>query len=463
MKYVNESKIYGALERAKKAPRKRLDQVLEKAKALKRLTVEETALLLSFSGPDDLHKIQEAASYVKRSIYGTRVVLFAPLYISNICSNYCAYCAFKADNQNIFRKKLTMDEIADETKTLLKMGHKRLLVVAGESAGEEEQDVEYYVSSINTIYSQQYGASRIRRVNINAAPLSVAGFMRLKRAGIGTYQIFQETYHEKTYREVHPRGPKSDPDNRIDAVARAFEAGIDDVGMGVLYGLYDHRFETLALLQHIEELEKKFGVGPHTISIPRIEPAVGSAFSEHPPYIVSDEDFKKLVAILRLAVPYTGIILSTRETPELRDELFNLGVSQISAASITAPGGYAASVNNEAGNGQFSVHDMRSLDEIVGSLLDKNAMPSFCTACYREERTGKAFMDLAKPGMIKGKCRMNALLTLKEYLDDFASPEVREKGYRLIKEVERTLGEDEKKSLSVFFNDMDKGARDEHV
>jgi 2-iminoacetate synthase len=289
----------------------------------------------------------------------------------------------------------------------------------------------------------------------------VEEFKKLKKAGIGTYQLFQETYHEPTYRLVHPAGPKSNPDDRIAAIDRAFEAGIDDLGIGVLYGLYDYRFETLALLEHIEALEDKFGLGPHTISVPRLEPALGSEFSKNSPYKVSDEDFKKVVAILRLSVPYTGMILTTRETPAMRDELFNLGISQISAESRTAPGGYT--VDQEAQSSQFALSDGRSLDEIISTLIEKKNIPSFCAACYRRARTGEVFMNLAKPGTIKGKCNLNALITLKEYLDDFASGGVKEAGYSLIEEVKENLDEENRIILEKYFKDIDRGLRDEYV
>ncbi|MBF0217879.1 MAG: [FeFe] hydrogenase H-cluster radical SAM maturase HydG, partial [Candidatus Omnitrophica bacterium] len=389
------------------------------------------------------------------------VVIFAPLYISNLGSNNCLYCGFRSENPEIARKKLSMREITAEAEALLAKGHKRVLMVAGETSGGNTLDIDFFEEALRTLYSARYGRNGIRRVNVNSAPLSVSEFRRLKSAGIGTYQIFQETYHDATYRTVHPRGPKSDPDNRLDAVARAFEAGIDDIGIGVLYGLYDHKFETLGLLAHIESMEKAHGVGPHTISVPRLEPAKGADLSTYPPYRISDGDFKKIVAVLRISVPYTGIILSTRETAELRDELFGLGVSQISAGSSTRPGGYSEA-GDKAG-GQFDTSDMRTLDEVMSSLLDKKAIPSFCTACYRTERTGKAFMALAKPGTIQGKCRVNALLTLKEYLDDFASSDVRRKGYGLIEREMGALPEAEKKYLEGLFTKMDKGARDGFV
>ncbi|HRZ87562.1 MAG TPA: [FeFe] hydrogenase H-cluster radical SAM maturase HydG, partial [bacterium] len=301
MIHIDEKRIGNLLAVAGKATAGDIDAILAKSRALKRLTLEETALLLCADDPASVRKIFDAAAYVKDTIYGKRVVLFAPLYISNFCSNSCLYCAFQAGNRQLTRKALTADEIKTEVASLLQRGHKRVLVVAGESAPSGRTPVDYYREAIDAVYSVQVGPHRIRRVNINCAPLSVDEFKVLKTAGIGTFQLFQETYHEETYRKVHVRGPKSDPDNRIDAIDRAFKAGIDDVGVGVLYGLYDFRFETLALMMHIEHLERTFGVGPHTISVPRIEPADGSALSRNIPHRVSDSDLKKVVAVLRLA------------------------------------------------------------------------------------------------------------------------------------------------------------------
>ncbi len=460
MKYIDQAEINRLLENNKKPSAAELKKILTKAKALNRLNLEEVAMLLNVSNPESLKEIFSAASFVKDTIYGRRVVLFAPLYISNICANNCLYCAFKADNKVTTRKALTIEEIKEQVRWLLSRGHKRILMVAGESG---KNPVDYYVEAIKAIYSVNVGQHKIRRVNINCAPLSVEEFKKLKASGIGTYQIFQETYHEATYRRVHPSGPKSDPDNRIDAVDRAFTAGIDDVGVGVLYGLYEWKFETLALLMHIEHLEKKFNIGPHTISVPRIEPASGVEFTKNMPHKVSDDDFRKVVAILRLAVPYTGIILSTRESADLRDELFSLGISQISAESRTSPGGYSSGDNNQSREIQFTIGDQRSLDEVVASLLEKSYIPSFCAACYRKARTGEKFMNLAKPGTIKGKCSVNALITLKEYLDDFATEEVKKDGYRLINQLKNNLEPQVQESLAKFFTDIDRGIRDEYV
>ncbi|MFA6635595.1 MAG: [FeFe] hydrogenase H-cluster radical SAM maturase HydG [Candidatus Omnitrophota bacterium] len=462
MKYIDEKNIFRLLDKGKDPPDGAVDEAIDKSLALKRLSLEETSYLLNSRSKRDVRRILEAASLVKSRIYGSRVVIFAPLYINNTCVNNCLYCAFRKDNILINRRRLDMEDIAKETVSLLKSGHKRVLAVSSESGNEGLAEARYYVEAIRTMYGQEYKNSRIRRININCAPLPEEGFKLLKSSGIGTYQLFQETYHGDTYKKVHPSGPKSDPDNRLDAIDRAFRAGIDDVGIGALFGLYDHKFEVLALLSHVEHLERTFGVGPHTISVPRIEPALGTDINETSPYKVSDDDFKKLVAVLRLAVPYTGIILSTRETPEMRDELFRLGISQVSAASRTSPGGYSGEKAGSEG-AQFFLSDHRSLDEVIASLIERGAIPSFCTACYRKERTGETFMGLARPGTIKGKCALNALITLKEYLKDFASEEVKEKGNALIERLKEELSDQEKKQLDEFFIHIERGVRDEHV
>ncbi len=462
MKYINEEKINNLLADAGKSGGSKIDAILKKAKSLQRLSLDESAVLLSVEDPECIEKIFEAASFVKDSIYGRRVVLFAPLYISNLCANACLYCAFKSDNPLIKRKALNAAEINGQVEWLLKRGHKRILMVCGEEAPGGKTNIDYYIEAVKAIYAAQVGKNKIKRVNVNCAPLSVDEFKQLKASGIGTYQIFQETYHQETYLRMHPKGPKCDPDNRIDAVDRAFLAGIDDIGIGALYGLYDWRFETLGLLSHIEHMEKEFNVGPHTISVPRIEPAEGAELSFNIPHKISDEEFKKVVAVLRLSVPYTGIIMSTRENAQMRDLLLSLGVSQVSAESNTSPGGYSAAEAEQAG-GQFSLGDHRSLDQVVGTLIEHDYIPSFCAACYRKERTGEAFMNLAKPGTIKGKCSMNALLTLKEYLDDFASAAVKQAGYKMIARYFKELKPSEQEALKIFFAHVDSGLRDEYV
>ena len=371
----------------------------------------------------------ETANQVKETIYGKRLVLFAPLYISNLCSNECLYCAFRATNKDIVRNALSQEQIAREVKILINQGHKRILMVAGESY--PNKGFQYILDSIQTIYSIKSDHGEVRRVNVNIAPLDTPEFKLLKQAGIGTYQIFQETYHRETYRKVHLGGKKRDYNWRVWSLHRAMEAGIDDVGIGVLFGLFDYCFEILAMMQHINELEDKFGVGPHTISVPRLEPATGSDIASHPPFPVSDLDFRKIVAILRLAVPYTGIIMSTRETAKMRSETFALGVSQISAGSRTNPGGYEEETVDDP-SGQFSLGDHRPLDEVIRDVAGMGYIPSFCTACYRLGRTGQDFMDLAKPGDIKLHCAPNALSSFQEYLQNFASKETASVGNELI-------------------------------
>lgn len=469
MKYINEEKINNLIVDATKIDSRKLDVILKKAKSLQRLTLDESAVLLLIKDLEDIQKIFSAASFVKDAIYGRRVVLFVPLYISNLCANNCLYCAFKSDNSLIKRKALTVPEINTQTEWLLSRGHKRILMVCGEEAPSGKSNIDYYTEAIKAIYAAEVGKNKIKRVNVNCAPLGVDEFKQLKASGIGTYQIFQETYHQDTYLRMHPKGPKRDPDNRIDAVDRAFSAGIDDIGIGALFGLYDWRFETLGLLSHVQHMEKKFKVGPHTISVPRIEPAEGAELSLNPPYKISDEEFKKVVAVLRLSVPYTGIIMTTRENAGMRDLLLSLGVSQISAESNTSPGGYSAGNAEQAGlpdrqaGGQFSLGDHRSLDQIVGALIAHDYIPSFCAACYRLERTGETFMQMAKPGTIKGKCSMNALITLKEYLNDFASVSVRDACQKMIARYFKQLDPLEQEQLKLFIGHVDSGIRDEYV
>jgi len=462
MKYINEEKINNLLLEGKKFGYRRLDAILDKSRSLKRLTLSESAALLSVNDPEYIKKIFSTASLVKDAIYGRRIVLFVPLYISNFCVNFCLYCAFKSDNTLIKRKTLTIAEINNQTEWLLRRGHKRILMVCGENALAGKTGIDYYLKAIKAIYAAQVGKNKIRRVNVNCAPLTVDEFKQLKASGIGTYQIFQETYHSQTYLQMHPKGPKNDPDNRIDAVDRAFTAGIDDIGIGALFGLYDYKFETLGLLSHVEHMEEKFKVGPHTISVPRIEPAEGAALSLNPPYRISDDDFKKVVAVLRLSVPYTGIIMSTRENIKMRDELLALGVSQISAESNTSPGGYSAGDKEHTGS-QFSLADNRSLDEVVGALIAHNYIPSFCAACYRRKRTGETFMQLAKPGRIKDKCNMNALITLQEYLDDFASYGVKDLGYKMVQRYLKQLDSKQQDKLNLLLLHVAGGVRDEYI
>lgn len=445
--------------RARPAPT-RVRELLVKAREQHGLTMEEVACLSYVENPELLSKIFSTAKQIKEEIYGSRLVLFAPLYISNRCSNECTYCAFRATNTEIHRRTLTQEEIAEETRILIRQGHKRVLMVAGEAL--PPQGFQYLIDSIATIYSTRVGPGEIRRINVNLAPQTTERFKQLKQAEIGTFQLFQETYHRPTYAQVHLKGTKSNYDWRATAFDRAMEAGIDDVGMGVLFGLYDWRFEIIAMMQHIRHLEEKFGVGPHTISFPRIEPAVGSAIASKPPYAVSDADFMKMIAIMRLAVPYTGMIMSTRETAEVRHATLELGISQISAGSRTDPGGYKDGEGDPNGS-QFQLGDHRTVEEVVSDVVSLGFLPSFCTACYRLGRTGMDFMDLAKPGEIKYHCHPNALSTFQEYLCDYAGYRAKSAGEKLISiELQQMDGQQIACALPML-NKVRRGERDVFV
>ena len=454
--FIDREKLYGLIEGA--APTEaELQQILNKALELKGLGLEDVAALLRVKDHDQIYEIMETAKKVKQDIYGKRLVLFAPVYTGNKCVNNCVYCSFRRDNHLIKRKILNMDEIATEVKTLLRDGHKRILLICGETPAN---DINYICEAIRTTYAVRENGQYVRRINVELAPMSVEDFRRLKAEKIGTYVCFQETYDPILYKEYHPAGsPKADYENRLLVMDRAMEGGIDDVGLGVLFGLADYRFEILALMEHAHHLEEAFGCGPHTISFPRIEPAEGAPLPDNIPHKVSDDDFKKIIAIIRIALPYTGIILSTRENDDMRTELFNYGISLISAGSRTNPGAYAS--EEEHTGSQFQLGDHRTLDEVVSGMIDAGYIPSFCTGCYRKGRVGHDFMDLAKPGLIKEFCMPNALFTFREYLNDFASPETKEKGYKLMKEliagVEKpTL----KKTIETNVAKIDEGERD---
>jgi len=433
---IDDNAIASTLERHRHADAVRVREVLAKARLMNGLDGEDMAALMTISDPALLGELFNAAQHVKDTIYGKRLVIFAPLYVSNLCGNECTYCAFRARNTELERRALTQEEIARETQALIDQGHKRVLLVAGESYPRE--GFSYVLKSIETIYGVTPDKGEIRRINVNVAPLTLDQFRELKACKIGTYQLFQETYHRGTYASVHLAGKKKDYDWRVTAMDRAMEAGINDVGIGVLFGLCDWRFEVLALMQHIRHLESRFGVGPHTLSVPRLEPASGSDVASQPPHAVPDIDFRKIVAILRLAVPYTGIIMSTRESAHIRRETFALGVSQISAGSRTNPGGYADSERENAS--QFCLGDHRPLDEVIRDVAALGYIPSFCTACYRLGRTGRDFMDLAKPGEIKEHCDPNALATFVEYLIDYGSAETRAVGERLVQDILGAMG-----------------------
>ena len=454
--FIDRDKLYSLID--KKEPSEiDLDSILHKAMKFKGLSQEDVASLLRVENPAQIHKIMEAASTVKDHIYGKRLVFFAPIYTGNVCVNNCVYCAFRRDNTSLKRAVLTMPQIAQEVSCLLKEGHKRVLLICGES---KRNNTDYMCEAIRTTYAVREGNNYVRRINLELAPMPVEDFRRLKDEKIGTYVCFQETYDPVLYKEYHPAGtPKSDYDYRLTVFDRAMEAGINDVGLGVLFGLADYRYEILALMEHAHHLEAVFGCGPHTISFPRIEPADNAPLSMSIPHPVNDEDFKKIIAIIRIALPYTGIILSTRETEEMRTELFTFGVSQISAGSRTNPGAY--SKEGEDSGSQFSLGDHRSLDEVISSIIDKEFIPSFCTGCYRKGRVGNDFMDLAKPGLIKQFCMPNAVFTFKEYLLDFGTKDTKDKGQELINKL---LTEVKKKSLknkmAQVLNEIESGARD---
>lgn len=439
--FIDREKLYGMLENNTPSESE-LNDILNKARQLKGLNLGDVAKLLCVEDEAQIGKILDTAHYCKEEIYGKRLVLFAPIYTGNACVNNCVYCGFRRDNKTLKRKILTLDEIENETLHLLRMGHKRALLICGESP---RNDADYMVEAIRRTYAaKDEKGSQIRRINVELAPMSVSDFAKLKAERIGTYVCFQETYDEVEYRKFHPAGtPKGDFLNRLTVMDRAMEGGIDDVGLGVLFGLVDYRFEILAIMEHARHLEEDFGCGPHTVSFPRIEPAEGTPFSlpENIPHPVSDKDFMKIVAIIRIAMPYTGIIISTREQPAMRDQLIKYGASQLSAASETNPGGY----EEENTGAQFTLGDHRSLDEVISVMIDGGYIPSFCTGCYRKGRVGADFMDLAKPGLIKEYCKPNAMFTFREYLEDYASPETKEKGLRLLKELTQTFPKEELK------------------
>jgi len=449
--YINEEYISMLLEKSKKPERNEIEYILEKARACKGLSLEEVAKLLYLEDKELIGELYNCAKYVKNKVYGKRVVLFAPLYTSNECTNNCLYCGFRRDNKELHRKTLTLDEITSEAKALEAQGHKRILLICGEHPAKT--GIKHLTDAMDAVYK----AGDIRRINVEAAPMKVEEYKQLKDHGIGTYVIFQETYNREVYKKMHPVGLKADFDWRITAIERAFDAGIDDVGVGALLGLYDYRFEVLGQLMHINAFEKKNGIGPHTISVPRLRPALGWGL-ENIPYLVNDEDFKKIVAIYRLAVPYTGIILSTRENPVLRDELLSIGVSQISAGSKTSPGGYK---EEEEKADQFEVNDHRTLNEMLETICDKGYIPSFCTACYRRCRTGEAFMEFAKEGEIHEFCQPNAILTFKENLMDYGNDVLRTKGEEIIKNALDEIGDIKvKETTKEKLKEIENGKRD---
>ena len=417
--YADENKTNEAL----------IDSILEKARLRKGLPHREASVLLACPIEEKNQEIYRLAEQIKKDFYGNRIVMFAPLYLSNYCVNGCTYCPYHLKNKHIARKQLTQEEIRKEVIALQDMGHKRLALEAGEDPVRNTMD--YYLESIKTIYSIKHKNGAIRRVNINIAATTVDNYRLLKEAGIGTYILFQETYHKESYLALHPTGPKHDYNYHTEAMDRAMEGGIDDVGIGVLFGLDKYRYEFAGLLMHAEHLEAAFGVGPHTISVPRLRHADDINADEFDNGI-DDDTFAKIVACIRIAVPYTGMIISTRESQKCRERVLHLGVSQISGGSRTSVGGYCEPEPDDAKSEQFDVSDTRTLDEVVRWLMEMDYIPSFCTACYREGRTGDRFMSLCKSGQIQNCCHPNALMTLKEYLMDYASPETKAIGDRLI-------------------------------
>lgn len=448
---IFDSKEINSLLRTTFNPSKeKVEQVLEKGEKMQGLSLKDAAVLIN-ADKSHTENLYKAAWEIKQKIYGERLVLFAPLYISNFCINDCEYCGFHARNK-IKRKKLTLKEVENQVRILTRMGHKRLLLEFGEHP--VESPIDYVVDVIQKIYSVKEDRGEIRRLNVNIAATTVEDYKKLKDVGIGTYQLFQETYHRETYEKLH-KGPKADFKRQLFAHDRAFEAGIDDIGLGVLYGLYDWRFDTLALISHGQYLDKKYGVGPHTFSVPRLQPA--PTVKHKWPHEVSENDLLKIIAILRISVPYTGMIISTRERPEIRKKAFEIGISQTSAASCTSIGGYGQ--ENELK--QFSLSDERSVDEVIEGILDEGLLPSFCTACYRVGRTGKDFMDIAKPGEIHNFCRPNAILTLKEYLEDYAKSPTKAKGLKIIEKYVKQISS--KKIMEETFKRLErieKGERD---
>lgn len=426
--FIDADEIWSMLR--KKSPGKaRVREVIAASLDKKRLSLEETAVLINATDPDLVEEIKEGARTLKEKVYGERIVLFAPLYVGDLCTNNCQYCGFRASNKGVKRITLSGPELITETEALIDQGHKRLILVYGE---HPKYSAEFIAETVRIVYGVKHGKGEIRRVNINAAPFDIPGFRTIKEAGIGTFQIFQETYHEPTYRKVHLGGIKRNYDWRLTSLDRAQEAGIDDVGIGALFGLYDWRFEVMGLVRHVNHFEAVYNVGPHTISFPRIQNALSLDIEKD--HLVKDEEFVRLVSILRLAVPYTGMILTAREPAHIRDQILRFGVSQIDGGTNLELGGYSKGKHDtqDLTKGQFQINDNRSLSEIMDELIHRGYIPSFCTACYRLGRTGEHFMEFSVPGFIKRYCTPNALLTLAEYLEDYASEETKQAGYKLI-------------------------------
>lgn len=457
--FINHEEIESSLAYARenKNNKEVVDAILEKARKMKGISHKEAAVLLECELEEENKEIEKLAKEIKERFYGKRIVMFAPLYLSNYCVNGCVYCPYHMKNKHIARKKLTQEEIRQEVIALQDMGHKRLAIEAGEDP--VNNPLEYILESIKTIYSIKHKNGAIRRVNVNIAATTVDNYKKLKDAGIGTYILFQETYNKEAYKELHPTGPKSDYNYHTEAMDRAMEAGIDDVGCGVLFGLDKYRYELVGIIMHAEHLEAKFGVGPHTISVPRVCPADDIDPKEL--NAIPDEIFEKIVAVIRIAVPYTGMIVSTRESKATREKVLDLGISQISGGSRTSVGGYVEEEPEEENSAQFDVTDQRSLDEVVNWLLGMGYIPSFCTACYREGRTGDRFMKLLKSGQIVNCCQPNALMTLKEYLEDYASEDTKAKGEQVIREqLEVITNPVVKEKATEYIENIHNGKRD---
>lgn len=458
--FIKDDEINSLIAKGKElvSDKELVREIIEKSKSAEGLTPEETAVLLNLEDKELIEEMFKAARQVKEKLYGKRLVVFAPLYVSNYCVNNCTYCGYKHCNDELKRKKLNKEQLIEEVKVLESLGHKRIALEAGEDPVNAPLD--YILDCIKSIYSIKFDNGSIRRINVNIAATTVEDYKRLKDAEIGTYILFQETYHKPTYERLHVSGPKHNYNYHTTAMHRAREAGIDDIGMGVLYGLYDYKYETLAMLMHAMDLEETTGVGPHTLSVPRIRPAENVSLENYP-YLVDDEDFKKIVAILRLAVPYAGLILSTREEPGLRDEIIALGVSQVSTGSCTGVGGYSEVYSDPEEKPQFEVGDHRSPVEMIESLMEAGYIPSYCTACYREGRTGERFMDIVKSGELYKICEANALITLKEFIDDYGTDRTREIGDKLIKKsIDEIDNESFRKSVEEKINKISNGTRD---
>ncbi len=457
--FINDEEILDCLEYAKKngSNEALVNEILNRAGEAKGISHREAAVLMECAIPEANERIRKLAADIKEKFYGKRIVMFAPLYLSNYCVNGCTYCPYHHENEHIPRIKLTQEEIKNEVVALQDMGHKRLAIESGEDP--VNNPIEYILESIDTIYGIKHKNGAIRRVNVNIAATTVENYKKLKEAGIGTYILFQETYNKKSYEQLHPTGPKHDYAYHTEAMDRAMEGGIDDVGVGVLFGLEMYKYELVGLLMHAEHLEAVHGVGPHTISVPRICPADGidaSDFSN----AVPDEIFEKIVAVIRIAVPYTGMIVSTRESQSTREKVLKLGISQISGGSRTSVGGYVAPVRDDS-SAQFDVSDTRTLDEVVKWLMELGYIPSFCTACYREGRTGDRFMSLLKSGQIANCCQPNALMTLKEYLEDYASEQTKEIGNKLIeRELMAVPNEKVRNIAKQHLDEIKEGKRD---